>query len=603
MMLALPVLAAAAPGDLDPSFNQDGIDVVDFPAAAGFASAPDEVRAVVTQPDGKVIVAGYANILGDDDFALARYNPDGSLDAGFGFGGLQATHFGGNERATALLLQPDGRIVAAGFTDRDGDLDFALARYNPDGGLDSSFGGDGGTCCFFFQNDGARALALQPDGKIIAAGVTDRDGDLDVALMRFNPDGSLDSGFGNGGHACCFFFGDDAARALVLQPDGRLVIAGVTNEAGHQDFAISRYLADGTLDPSFGGGGLRISIDTDRQDEANALVLQPDGKLVTAGFSSDGVESDLALVRQNPDGSLDTGFGFGGGVLTSFGPGSFDVPLALLRQSDGKLVEAGTSLFFGADVDGDGAPDGDIDFAVVRHHGDGSLDTGFGFGGGTLTLFSPGSVDIAFGLAAQPDGQLVAAGTSIVPGDPASFNFAVARYDGGLTGRSTDRLGARANLRCQGRVVTIRGTSGNDRLRGTNGADVIHGLAGNDLISGFDGNDIVCGGRGRDRLLGGNGRDRLFGDGADDRLYGEKGRDTLDGGPGRDVCNPGKGGKSGPVCEVIDRRPPPARDRLTPPPAKPFRLGTVGPAVSNSPSRGPARTWRARTLVRKIDHP
>jgi hypothetical protein len=202
-------------------------------------------------------------------------------------------------------------------------------------------------------------------------------------------------------------------------------------------------------------------------------------------------------------------------------------------------------------------------------------------------LFNPGSVDIAFGVSALPDGRLVAAGTSIIPGDPTTFNFAVARYDGGITGRISERLGARASLRCQGKLVTIIGTNGDDRLRGTNGPDVIHGLGGNDLISGFDGGDIICGGRGRDRLLGGNGSDQLFGDGGNDRLYGERGRDTLDGGPGADVCNPGRGGISSPVCDTVNRRAPPVRDRLTPPPPKPFRLGTTAPTISNRPGDRP----------------
>jgi len=600
LSLSAPIFAA--PGDLDPSFSPDGIpgfDLIDF------AGAPDEANAVVTQPDGKIVVAGYAEIGGDDDFALVRYNPDGNLDPSFGGDGIVSTDFGGvgsNERVNALVRQPDGKLVAAGFTDVDGDIDLALVRYN----IDGSF--DGLVCCLFPGNDAARALVLQPDGKLVAAGFTDRDGDLDVALVRFNPDGSLDNSFGVDGRACCFYFGNDVARAVDLQRDGtgRLVVAGFTDFGGSHDFLAVRLNQDGSLDRSFFGGGTSISIGTNRQDEANALVLQPDGRLVTAGFSSDGVESFLALLRLNPDGVLDPSFGFGGGVLTSFGPGSFSIPSGLVLQPDGKLVEAGTSLFFGSDVDGDGIPDGDIDFALVRHNSDGSLDPSFGFGGGTLTLLNAGSADLISALAAQPDGKLVVAGTSIIPGDPASFNFAVARYEVGPFGRlseRSERLSSRAltpgSVSCKGRPVTILGTSGDDMLRGTNDVDVIHGMGGNDSIFSFDGNDIICGGAGKDRLVGGVGNDRLFGQGGADRLFGEAGRDNLDGGGARDVCNAGKGGKRDPKrCERVTGGRPPVSP--TPPPSRRFRLGTVsGGATASPPSiRSSVGTdgWEVRGL-------
>lgn len=149
------------------------------------------------------------------------------------------------------------------------------------------------------------------------------------------------------------------------------MLAGYTDFAGSHDFLTVRLNQDGSLDGSFfdSGGGTFISFGSNKQDEANALVLQPDGRIVTAGFSNDGVTSDFTLLRQNPDGTLDGSFGFGGGLLTSFGPGSISETRGLVLQPDGKLVEAGTAL-----------AEGDIDFALVRHNSDGSLDLRFRWG-------------------------------------------------------------------------------------------------------------------------------------------------------------------------------------------------------------------------------
>lgn len=623
VMLGLSAQSFAVPGDLDPTFNSDGIagfDLTDIPSLIGLPAAPDEARAVITQPDGKVVVAGYASIQGDDDFALLRYNPDGNLDPSFGFNGIVTTHFGAltnggnprsNERINALVLQPDGKLVAAGFTDvfPANGLDLALVRYNVDGSLDSTFDSNGLTLGGVPGNDAALALVRQPaDGRLVVAGFTDLTGSLDVAVARFEPDGALDQSFGPGGGGVILVRSvsgaAEVARALVRQPDGRLVVAGYTNAGGSDDFVLFRINPDGnSLDTSFfNTGGTQVFFGTNRQDQANALVLQDDGRLVAGGSSFDGAESDFALVRLNPDGVLDAGFGFGGGLLTSFGPGSISETRALVLQPDGKLVEGGTALV-----------DSDIDFALVRHNSDGSLDPTFGFGGGTLTLLNPGSADFIFALAAQTDGNLVAAGTSIIPNNPSplgTFNFAAARYEVGPIGPQRARAERRSmraltpgSVSCKGHPVTILGTPGDDMLRGTIGDDVIHGTGGNDQIFGFDGNDIICGGTGNDQLVGGNGNDRLFGQGGNDRLFGQAGRDNLDGGPGRDRCNPGPGGRrSLKDCERGRGRAP---ADPTPPPLKRFRLNTfaAGATATPPPIRSSAGTndWELRGLSEALE--
>lgn len=524
----------AAPGELDRSFSADGGVLTDF---GGF----EEASAVVVQPDGKLVAAGTAFVGGNRDFALARYHPDGRLDTGFGSGGLVLTDFGfwTDDGAASLAIQPDGKLVAAGFSDAGvpGDFDFALARYNPDGSLDTSFG-FGGTLRTSFRDstggnaEGADALVIQPDGKIVAAGFSDggSPGDLDFALARYNPDGSLDPSFGFGGTLRTFFGGSsESAKALVIQPDGKLVAAGFSNGGGADDFdfAVARYNPNGSLDSAFDGGigangGFRIFLGGNSEG-ANALVIQPDGKLVAAGFSNAGGSNDFdfALVRIHTDGRLDTSFGIGGTLRTFFG-GDSEGANALVIQDDGKLIAAGFS---------NGAGPDDFDFAVARYNFDGSLDTSFdggiGANGAFRTFLGGGNFEGAEALAIQPDGKLVAAGFSNSGGDD---DFALTRHF--LT-----EVIPPPPLRCGGRPVTILGTSGNDTIRGTDGPDVILGLGGDDVIRGLGGDDILCGGAGKDRLIGGPGRDRMFGQGGNDKLFGDKGKDRHDGGSGRDTCD------------------------------------------------------------------
>ena len=250
--LALPSAAQAASGALDATFGIGGKVTTDF------AGDSDEARGVVLQPDGKIVAAGAANTEGSrdrgsgGDFALARYNPNGALDATFGTGGKVTTDFNGDDDAAfGVVLQPDGKIVAAGAakTSYRGQ-DFALARYNPNGTLDATFGTGGKvTTDFNGDDDAAFGVVLQPDGKIVAAGAakTSYRGQ-DFALARYNPNGTLDATFGTGGKVTTDFNGDDAAFGVVLQPDGKIVAAGAANTEGSRDrgsggdFALARYL-------------------------------------------------------------------------------------------------------------------------------------------------------------------------------------------------------------------------------------------------------------------------------------------------------------------------------------------------------------------------
>ncbi len=391
-------LYVGARGELDPTFGSGG--KVLTPVGTG----NDYANALVLQPDGKLVAAGWGDDGGTGVFALARYLPNGSLDTSFGSGGKVVTPVGtGSSGANALVLQPDGKLVAAGWS-VSGDNDFALVRYNPDGSLDTTFGSGGkvitpvGT-----GNDYANALVLQPDGKLVAAGHSWNSSTrrFNFGLVRYNPDGSLDTTFGSGGMVATPVGTDDnIAKTLVLQPDGKLVAAGWSDDGISNSYStLVRYNPDGSLDTNFGTSGKLIT-SLGPSSSAYALVLQPDGKILVAGYSFSGTNGDFALVRHHPDGSLDTSFGNGGKVVTDINTGS-DFAAALILQPDGKLVAAGNSY----DVAGR------TYFALVRYYPDGSLDTSFGNGGKVVT--GVGSIeDEAHALVLQPDGKLVAAGES-----------------------------------------------------------------------------------------------------------------------------------------------------------------------------------------------
>jgi len=390
-----------ADGSLDTTFAEDGILLCDLYGSI------DSVAAAALQRDGKVVVVGYTMAL-STDFAIARYNPDGSLDLGFGTQGKVVTDFAlSADIATAVAVQADGKLLVAG-----NNYDFILARYNPDGSLDTTFDGDGAVNTdFSHSQDYARAVLIQEDGKYILAGYIDGSGGYDFALARYKPDGSLDNHFdGDGKVVTDIGGGMDRIQAAALQADGKIVVCGSSDGLG-LDFVLARYNADGSLDASFDGDGL-LSTDIDgSSDQCTALVIQPDGKILAAGFTDNPGNNNFALVRYNPDGSLDTTFD-GDGKLEADPTGGDDRAFSLALQPNGKIVVAGYG------------PGTLYDFVVARFNPDGSWDTTFDGDGWLLTDFLANQ-DYIYAVLLQPDGKIVAAGYAL---DIVASDFAVARY-------------------------------------------------------------------------------------------------------------------------------------------------------------------------------
>ncbi|GEM_PF-891778 len=404
-----------ASGDLDLGFGGTGTILTDFRGNEGGT-------AVALQRDGKILVAGYSDIASSDadiDFALVRYLSDGTLDTTFGNGGKVATAIGPtHEYAWGIALQSDGKILIAGYSHNGNNDDFALARYNSNGSLDPEFGNGGiVTTDIGAGDDRGYGVALQSDGKIVVAGSSYNGSNNDFALVRYNSNGSLDTSFGTQGIVVSSIgSGNDAGEAIVLQPDGKIVLAGHSWNGSDSDFAIVRYYPNGTIDADFGNGGTQTIAIGSGNDQARALALQHDGKLVAAGAFWNGSDWDFAVVRLNGNGSLDATFGLNGTVATPVGPSHHDVVHGVIIQTDEKIVLAGSSE--------DVSDSHNTDFALVRLNGNGTLDTTFGNGGKVRTDYQARN-DHAYGLAIQSDGNLVVAGSS--DAGPES-DFLIARY-------------------------------------------------------------------------------------------------------------------------------------------------------------------------------
>lgn len=354
-VLAFTTQPDLAPGDLDASFGTVGKVITDVNIRRN--SAAD----AVLQSNGKKVTAGsITSVDTSEDFLLARYNTDGTLDSTFGIGGVVIVDYDGqSNEAKAVALQSDGKIIAFGqgrTKQSPATYELLAIRVNADGMLDTSFG-TGGKATASWGNfpQFGNALLIQPDGRIVGAGQARDASNLPaMGVVRFNADGNLDSTFGTGGKVIVSFGGEDvgAASSVNLQTDGKLVLAGTTDRpVTFRDFAVARLNTDGSLDPTFGTGG-KVITDVNGSDNLRDSVIQPDGKIIAFGFSATG--GKLAMVRYNSDGSLDISFGVGGKLETN-PVGGENFGAAVTVQPDGKILrreaavfsQIETSLFFG----------------------------------------------------------------------------------------------------------------------------------------------------------------------------------------------------------------------------------------------------------------
>jgi len=590
--------AHADPGDLDPSFGGFSYDGIAY--RYGYPMGSDKRRGMAIQPDGRIVMAGYTGL----GILVMRDLPNGTPDPTFGGGDGVATHQHPTiqTRATCVAVQADGKIVVAGWANTN-PADYVLARLTPGGDLDPSFGSGGWVFTdFSIDTDQAYAIVIQSDGKIIAAGRSLVGGDYDFSAARYNPNGSLDTSF-NGDGRITFGYGgfgsdaNEACYAITLDGEGRLVmVGGKTGDAFSGVFKTARLTTDGELDPLYNTSGKKHFDMGDLGTAANAVAIAPDGKIVVAGSQNYTVESKGYVARLNPNGSLDGSLDGDGKVQVSDNMNIWSVVL----QPDGKIVLLGNSPVTPSEapiafmrLEPDGSPDPTFGFNGYFGDGLGGYCAGYALArmpdgrliaygakgqdhvlmrlwpnttfdvGGKQAIgfdtpgFGPGTYAIGYGLADQPDGKLIVAGTVYSPAGPGDFGLARVLPGGeldasfGTHGRATfafdqDDLGTCVALQSDGKIVMAGDTqnvSGRDfmivRFNADGSVDGSFGFLGIALLD-FVGNDdharaVAIAPDGKIVVVGTvfNGAQNVFGiarfnsDGTPDASFASAGRRTV----------------------------------------------------------------------------
>jgi uncharacterized delta-60 repeat protein len=399
-------IVLAQPGILDYSFGVSGISKGPYTTQYSYAYG------IAQQADGKILVTGYLEDVTLSTF-VTRFDTNGVVDTTFSNPILTIGQLGDYGRA--ITVQPDGKILVTGFADNS-TSDIYVVRLLPSGDYDTTFGSGGIAMTDFGNNtlDQAHDIMLQPDGKILVAGWS-LNNDIDIALLRYNTDGSPDSSFGMNGKVSTDINNEtQEGHGITLQSDGKILVAGLAfNAVSGNDLAVFRYLADGTIDSSFGVNGISIPPVNQDDDAANDIALQPDGKIVLAGYTYSVISfADKLVVRLDTSGNPDPTFGVSG-IVTSNPVNNDCFSTGVLIQPDGKIITTGRAY------------SATSNFLVSRFNTDGQIDSTFGTNGFTFTSVANGE-DFIYGSLLQPDGKVVVAGYY---SDNLTENFAVARYN------------------------------------------------------------------------------------------------------------------------------------------------------------------------------
>lgn len=434
--------ALAADGDIDSAFGTGGV------AATGISNATGGVAACgpVVQPDGKILICSTVdNASTGTDFFVARFMPDGGLDNGFSFDGRVTIDFDagdGADIAMGLALHADGRIVVVGATQPDASSqgqDFAIVQLLPDGELDTGFGGGSGKRTVAFDladgtgSDQGMDVAITANGRILVAGTVARSQGSDFGLVRLLADGTPDASFNLTGKVTLDFdlpAGDstDMLRGIALDDEGRILLVGLAdNGPANADFALARLLANGQPDANFDADGrttVAFDLGGSNSDQGINFTLQRDGRIVVVGPASVGAGSntDFAIARFLPDGSLDAGFGIGGRTLVPFDlvPNGQDLGLAVVEEANGRLMLAGAAQHAATGLAG----------AVARLKPDGTLDLGFGNQGKRSYLLGLSTADSqAFLNFAWQGSRLLIGGIGVVEPLPNGIDNFVVRLE------------------------------------------------------------------------------------------------------------------------------------------------------------------------------
>ena len=405
-------------GSLDNTFSSDGKIMLDF-------HSDDYGRSVAITDDDKIFVLGYTKLLNDNNFLLAKYLSNGTPDNNFSDDAFVSTDInGGDDYGRSLIHFSNGKNLAVGYTDNGNDYDFALVKYNSDGSLDNSFGTNGivTTDLNSSKDDRAFAALLQSDGKIVVTGYSGTaTTDYDVAIVRYNSDGTLDNTFGTNGIVIkdIYSSSDDKIYAATLQSDGKIIAAGSYDSGSSVKFLLVRLNTNGTFDNTFDGNGvLTTEIGTKKDAIAYGVTTQSDNKIVASGrFMSSDDDKDFIIVRYLTDGTLDNSFDANGIVSTDFS-GDDDYGYSICMQGDDKIFVGGMSI----------NNSGNNNFAIARYNTNGSLDNSFD-DNGILTTDVSTNYDKGFSILLQDDGKIILGGYS---NNGYDYDISLARYNNAL---------------------------------------------------------------------------------------------------------------------------------------------------------------------------
>jgi uncharacterized delta-60 repeat protein len=384
-------------GSLDDSYGTDGI--VTFGVPGNSVSA----ESAALQADGKLVVCGYVFNVATytSDFMLARFNTDGSFDNTFGNNGVVITDIGTSEGLSDLAIQADGKIVVGGNYPGS-PSDFVVARYNTNGSLDESFGDNGTVIKNLGGNDQCKSICIQDDGKIVAGGFTIVNNDAKLAVVRLTTNGILDNSFDLDGKAIIdATIYSDYALDMVLNADGKIILAGNKANSSNEDCLTVRLNANGSIDNTFNADGVVWTDFAGTSNSGRALTVQPDGKTITAGYH--GNSGDFTLVRYTVNGNLDISFDTDGKKLIDFGSDTIVRAYSTTLQVDGKILVAGNI---------DNSVNGNADLALARLNSDGSLDSTFGGDGKLIAAIGLGN-DFAKSLILQSDSKIIVTGSTL----------------------------------------------------------------------------------------------------------------------------------------------------------------------------------------------
>lgn len=400
-------------GGLDSTFSNNGLQRTDFDFGE------ENANFLAVHESGRIIVAGSSNY---SNFAVAHYNSNGSLDTDFDNDGKLSNNLNKFDQGSTFFestaIQSDGKIVAGGNTWNGSNTDFAVIRYNTNGGIDSTFNFTGvQTTDLSVFKDGINSIAVQRNGKIVAGGFTSDQSGTRFALARYNISGSLDSTFSGNGiqNSKINLYGQ--INSIAVQKDGKIVVAGNVWNGSNADIAVARYNADGSIDSTFSSDGVLQTDIGNNEDNGKSIAIQSNGKIIVVGSTYNYANTDFVVIRYNADGTFDNTFGTNG-ILTA-NIGGNDDAAGVAIQADGKIVVTGSMYQFN-DYDYS-----NTDFATIRYNSNGTLDNTFGKNGVVTTDL--GNNDIAHAIIIESNGKIIVGGSS-------NSRFAVVRYtaDGSL---------------------------------------------------------------------------------------------------------------------------------------------------------------------------